>query len=53
MLKWTGLRPAAAGENGIPYSEDELRTIVAQAVSAGTIGQGKGRLLTSAWSSGS
>jgi CBS domain containing-hemolysin-like protein len=36
----------------LPHTEEELRTIVAQAVSAGTLGQGEGRLLASAFDFG-
>ncbi len=49
LLTWTGVRFATGGDNPLPHTEDELRAIVAQAVSAGTIAPGAGNLVTSAF----
>jgi CBS domain containing-hemolysin-like protein len=48
LLKWTGVRnlPGEAAQS--PHTEAELRAVVAQAVSAGTIDTGEGRMLESA-----
>jgi CBS domain containing-hemolysin-like protein len=48
LLKWTGLRALRPGEAQSPHSEAELKAVVAQAISAGTIDTGEGRILASA-----
>ena len=52
LLGWTGVRFSPGGESQLPHNEDELKAIVAQAISAGTIGPGEGRLLNSAFEFG-
>jgi CBS domain containing-hemolysin-like protein len=57
LLGWMGVRFGTAAEGRIsavdsPHNEDELRAMVAQAVSAGTIGAGEGTLLSSAFEFG-
>ena len=48
LLRWTGLRALPGGEMQSPHTESELKTAIAQAVSAGTIDTGEGRILASA-----
>jgi CBS domain containing-hemolysin-like protein len=55
VLKWTGVRAKIGGEHGegsLPHTEDELRALLAQAVSHGTIAKGHASLLTSAFEFG-
>ena len=48
LLKWTGVRHISGDQAQSPHTEAELRAVVAQAVSAGTIDTGEGRMLESA-----
>jgi CBS domain containing-hemolysin-like protein len=52
LLGLTGVHTKLAAESALPHTEAELRLIVAQAVSAGTLGAGEGRLLASAFEFG-
>ncbi|MGA2230341.1 MAG: hemolysin family protein [Tepidisphaeraceae bacterium] len=52
VLGLGGIHIAPGGEAQLPYTEDELRKVVSQAVHAGTIGPGEGRLLDSAFEFG-
>ncbi|MEA2711740.1 MAG: magnesium and cobalt exporter, family [Phycisphaerales bacterium] len=50
LLRITGVRIDRDGAHGgLPHTEDELKGLLAQAVASGTIGVGRGRLLTSAF----
>jgi CBS domain containing-hemolysin-like protein len=52
VLRLTGVKPDLAPHGGLPHTENELRTLLAQAVASGTIPTGKGHLLTSAFEFG-
>lgn len=52
VLALTGVTPNLAPHGGLPHSEEELRGLLAQAVSSGTISRGKGALLASAFEFG-
>jgi CBS domain containing-hemolysin-like protein len=52
VLGWTGIRMAGPTDAQTPHNEEELKAIVAQAVSAGTLGPGQGHLLASAFEFG-
>jgi CBS domain containing-hemolysin-like protein len=53
ILRLTGVKIEHHGEHGgLPHTEDELKGLLAQAVAQGTIAQGRGRLLTSAFEFG-
>lgn len=52
VLRLTGVKPNLAPHGGLPHTEEELRALLAQAVSSGTISRGKGALLTSAFEFG-
>ena len=50
LLKLTGVHIAEGGEvGGLPHTAEELKGLLAQAVAQGTIAQGRGRFLTSAF----
>jgi CBS domain containing-hemolysin-like protein len=50
ILRLTGVKiEEHGGQGGLPHTEDELKGLLAQAVAQGTIAQGRGRLLTSAF----
>lgn len=49
LLGWTGIRFGPGGESSLPHTAEELRAMVAQAVTAGTLGPDEGRLLASAF----
>ncbi len=48
ILRSSGVEVGASIHGGLPHTEDELKSLLAQAVASGTIGTGSGRLLTSA-----
>ncbi|HYO07731.1 MAG TPA: hemolysin family protein [Tepidisphaeraceae bacterium] len=52
LLRISGIHISHDAHGGLPHTEDELRGLLAQAVSQGTIGKGRGRLLTSAFEFG-
>ncbi len=52
VLHWTGAQTAADADGGLPHSEQELRALLVEAAAHGTIGQGKARLITSAFDLG-
>jgi CBS domain containing-hemolysin-like protein len=52
LLGFTGILPNPSADSNLAHTEDELRAMVAQAVSAGTLGAGEGRLLASAFEFG-
>lgn len=52
VLRMTGVETGLAVEGSLPHTEEELRALVMQAVSRGTIPRGRGRLLTSAFDFG-
>src|SRR5439155_2059043 len=52
VLRMTGVDLEPDAQGGMPHTEDELKGLLAQAVAQGTIGQGRGRLLTSAFEFG-
>lgn len=50
LLRLTGVKIEDHGAHGgLPHTEEELKGLLAQAVAQGTIAQGRGRLLTSAF----
>ena len=50
LLRLTGVHIEPGAEHGgLPHTEDEIKGLLAQAVAQGTIGTGRGRLLTSAF----
>jgi len=49
VLRLTGVETKTEVEGALPHSEEELRSLLAQAVSQGAIGQVRARLLTSAF----
>jgi CBS domain containing-hemolysin-like protein len=48
LLRTSGVEMGDSIHGGLPHTEDELKSLLAQAVASGTIGKGPGRLLTSA-----
>jgi CBS domain containing-hemolysin-like protein len=48
LLRSGGVRMSESIHGGLPHTEQELISLLAQAVASGTIGTGSGRLLTSA-----
>jgi CBS domain containing-hemolysin-like protein len=52
VLRLTGVETSNSTHNPTPHTEDELRALLAQAVSSGTIAQGNQRLLTRAFEFG-
>lgn len=52
LLRLTGVKAAQGGHYEMPHSADELRTLLAQAVSQGAIEKGREQLLTSAFDFG-
>lgn len=48
LLRSTGVEVGDTIHGGLPHTEEELKSLLAQAVASGTIGKGSGRLLTSA-----
>ena len=52
VLRMTGVDLEPDAQGGMPHTEEELKGLLAQAVAQGTIGQGRGRLLTSAFEFG-
>jgi CBS domain containing-hemolysin-like protein len=48
LLRTSGVEMGDSIHGGLPHTEDELKSLLAQAVASGTIGKGSGRLLTSA-----
>jgi CBS domain containing-hemolysin-like protein len=49
LLRMSGINITHDAHGGMPHTEDELKGLLAQAVAQGTIGTGRGRLLTSAF----
>jgi CBS domain containing-hemolysin-like protein len=49
ILRMTGVKLHGESHGGLPHTEAELRALVTQAVSEGTIGKGNAQLLTSAF----
>ena len=50
LLRLTGVHIERGGEHGgLPHTADELKGLLAQAVAQGTIAQGRGKFLTSAF----
>jgi CBS domain containing-hemolysin-like protein len=49
LLRLSGINVSHDAHGGMPHTEDELKGLLAQAVASGTIGKGRGRLLTSAF----
>ena len=49
LLRLSGINITHEAHGGMPHTEDELKGLLAQAVASGTIGKGRGRLLTSAF----
>ena len=49
LLRASGINISHDAHGGMPHTEDELKGLLAQAVAQGTIGTGRGRLLTSAF----
>ena len=49
LLRMSGINISHDAHGGMPHTEDELKGLLAQAVAQGTIGTGRGRLLTSAF----
>src|SRR5687768_3735461 len=49
LLRLTGINVEHGAHGGLPHTEDELKGLLAQAVASGTIGKGRGQLLTSAF----
>jgi CBS domain containing-hemolysin-like protein len=52
LLRLTGVDISPDAHGGLPHTEDELRTLLAQAVAKGTIAKGNERILTSAFEFG-
>jgi CBS domain containing-hemolysin-like protein len=52
VLRATGIKPHTQSQGSLPHTEDELRALLAQAVSEGTINKRRARLLTSAFEFG-
>ena len=52
VLRLTGVDLQEGGEGTMPHTAEELKGLLAQAVASGTIAQGRGRLLTSAFEFG-
>ncbi|MBV8780043.1 MAG: HlyC/CorC family transporter, partial [Phycisphaerae bacterium] len=48
ILKLLGVETAAGHGGGLPHTEEELKSLLAQAVAGGTISAGSGRLFTGA-----
>ncbi|MGH7179038.1 MAG: hemolysin family protein [Tepidisphaeraceae bacterium] len=48
LLRISGVKISHGAHGGMPHSEDELRSLLAQSVAAGTIAKGPGRMITSA-----
>ncbi len=48
LLRTSGVKLGDGNSGGLPHTEEELKSLLAQAVASGTIGTGSGRLLTSA-----
>jgi CBS domain containing-hemolysin-like protein len=49
VLRLTGIRTPLTVHGGLPHSREELRALVAQAISQGSIARGYGRLLVGAF----
>ncbi len=49
LLRLTGIPIKQGAHGGLPHTEDELRTLLSQAVAEGTIPKGRGQLLESAF----
>jgi CBS domain containing-hemolysin-like protein len=49
LLRISGINISHDAHGGMPHTEEELKGLLAQAVAQGTIGTGRGRLLTSAF----
>jgi CBS domain containing-hemolysin-like protein len=52
VLRLTGVDITPGAHGGLPHTEEELRTLLAQAVASGTIAKGHERILTSAFEFG-
>jgi CBS domain containing-hemolysin-like protein len=52
LLRLTGVNVKPDAHGGLPHTEEELRTLLAQAVAQGTIAKGNERILTSAFEFG-
>jgi len=52
LLRLTGVDVKNDAHGGLPHTEEELRTLLAQAVAQGTIAKGNERILTSAFEFG-
>jgi CBS domain containing-hemolysin-like protein len=52
LLRLTGVEITHDAHGGLPHTEEELRTLLAQAVAKGTIAKGHERILTSAFEFG-
>src|SRR5207247_8841283 len=52
LLRLTGVDVKRDAHGGLPHTEEELRTLLAQAVAQGTIAKGNERILTSAFEFG-
>jgi CBS domain containing-hemolysin-like protein len=52
LLRLTGVDVSPDAHGGLPHTEAELRTLLAQAVASGTIAKGHERILTSAFEFG-
>jgi CBS domain containing-hemolysin-like protein len=52
VLRATGIKPQTESHGSLPHTEDELRALLAQAVSEGTINKRRASLLTSAFEFG-
>jgi CBS domain containing-hemolysin-like protein len=52
LLRLTGVKAATGGQYEMPHSADELRTLLAQAVSQGAIEKSREQILTSAFDFG-
>jgi CBS domain containing-hemolysin-like protein len=52
VLSLTGIRPSASIHGDLPHTREELRALLAQAISQGSIAKGYGRLLMGAFEFG-